>query len=133
MLMFLQAVSDDILFIQSQNRGLQVQTQNQRALLGEIQNLLVSLSSWRRCDNCSLCTPSAQFTLIKRHFPLWFKSPWKSLQAFSGSRKLLRNYTKRCRQGETQVEVLLVAVSRIIYSSSRHGGNYGATAGLSNS
>ncbi|KAJ2932691.1 hypothetical protein H1R20_g4427, partial [Candolleomyces eurysporus] len=35
-----KAVSDDILFIQSQNRGLQVQTQNQRALLGEIQNLL---------------------------------------------------------------------------------------------
>ncbi|TEB38979.1 exocyst protein [Coprinellus micaceus] len=36
----LNAVSDDILFIQGQNRGLQVQTQNQRALLGEIQNLL---------------------------------------------------------------------------------------------
>ncbi|TFK30812.1 exocyst protein [Coprinopsis marcescibilis] len=36
----LNAVSEDILFIQSQNRGLQVQTQNQRALLGEIQNLL---------------------------------------------------------------------------------------------
>lgn len=36
----LNAVSDDIMFIQSQNRGLQVQTQNQRALLGEIQNLL---------------------------------------------------------------------------------------------
>ncbi|KIK07465.1 hypothetical protein K443DRAFT_673379 [Laccaria amethystina LaAM-08-1] len=36
----LNAASDDILFIQSQNRGLQVQTQNQRALLGELQNLL---------------------------------------------------------------------------------------------
>ncbi|EAU92708.2 exocyst protein [Coprinopsis cinerea okayama7 len=36
----LNAVSEDILFIQSQNRGLQVQTQNQRALLQEIQNLL---------------------------------------------------------------------------------------------
>ncbi|KAF9527786.1 exocyst complex component Sec3-domain-containing protein [Crepidotus variabilis] len=36
----LSTVSDDILFIQSQNRGLQVQTQNQRALLGELQNLL---------------------------------------------------------------------------------------------
>lgn len=36
----LNAVSEDILFIQSQNRGLQVQTQNQRALLTEIQNLL---------------------------------------------------------------------------------------------
>ncbi len=35
-----QAVDDDISFIQSQNRGLQVQTQNQRALLAEIQNLL---------------------------------------------------------------------------------------------
>ncbi|KAF9015545.1 exocyst complex component, sec3 subunit [Cyathus striatus] len=36
----LNAVSDDISFIQSQNRGLQVQTQNQRALLAELQNLL---------------------------------------------------------------------------------------------
>lgn len=36
----LNAASDDISFIQSQNRGLQVQTQNQRALLGELQNLL---------------------------------------------------------------------------------------------
>ncbi|KAF8167736.1 exocyst complex component, sec3 subunit [Crassisporium funariophilum] len=36
----LNAVSDDILYIQSQNRGLQVQTQNQRALLAELQNLL---------------------------------------------------------------------------------------------
>ncbi|KAJ3511244.1 hypothetical protein NMY22_g15712 [Coprinellus aureogranulatus] len=36
----LNAVSEDIMFIQGQNRGLQVQTQNQRALLAEIQNLL---------------------------------------------------------------------------------------------
>ncbi|KAI3622586.1 exocyst protein [Moniliophthora roreri] len=36
----LNAVSDDISYIQSQNRGLQVQTQNQRALLGELENLL---------------------------------------------------------------------------------------------
>lgn len=37
----IQAVSDDISYIQSQNRGLQVQTQNQRALLAELENLLV--------------------------------------------------------------------------------------------
>ncbi|KIY45788.1 hypothetical protein FISHEDRAFT_48677 [Fistulina hepatica ATCC 64428] len=36
----LNAVSDDISYIQSQNRGLQVQTQNQRALLDELENLL---------------------------------------------------------------------------------------------
>ncbi|KAJ8083824.1 hypothetical protein AAF712_000742 [Marasmius tenuissimus] len=36
----LNAVSDDISFIQSQNRGLQVQTQNQRALLAELENLV---------------------------------------------------------------------------------------------
>ncbi|KAI0068299.1 exocyst complex component sec3 subunit [Artomyces pyxidatus] len=36
----LNAVNDDISFIQSQNRGLQVQTQNQRALLNELENLL---------------------------------------------------------------------------------------------
>lgn len=39
-----QAVGDDISFIQSQNRGLQVQTQNQRALLAELEQLLVGLS-----------------------------------------------------------------------------------------
>ena len=39
----LQTVSDDIQYIQSQNRGLQVQTQNQRALLQELENLLVLL------------------------------------------------------------------------------------------
>ncbi|KAJ7102098.1 exocyst complex component sec3 subunit [Mycena belliarum] len=36
----LNAVGDDISYIQSQNRGLQVQTQNQRALLAELENLL---------------------------------------------------------------------------------------------
>ncbi|KDQ63382.1 hypothetical protein JAAARDRAFT_53605 [Jaapia argillacea MUCL 33604] len=36
----LNAVSDDISYIQSQNRGLQVQNQNQRALLTELENLL---------------------------------------------------------------------------------------------
>jgi len=38
----LNTVNDDILYIQSQNKGLQVQTQNQRALLEELQNHLVS-------------------------------------------------------------------------------------------
>lgn len=36
-----QAVSDDIVYIQGQGRGLQVQTQNQRALLNELEELLV--------------------------------------------------------------------------------------------
>ncbi|KAF9652003.1 hypothetical protein BDM02DRAFT_3090034 [Thelephora ganbajun] len=36
----LNEVADDISYIQSQNRGLQVQTQNQRALMAEIANLL---------------------------------------------------------------------------------------------
>ncbi|KAG2045028.1 exocyst complex component Sec3-domain-containing protein [Suillus americanus] len=36
----LNAVGDDISFIQSQRRGLQVQTQNQRTLLSELENLL---------------------------------------------------------------------------------------------
>ncbi|KAF8640686.1 hypothetical protein AX17_000342 [Amanita inopinata Kibby_2008] len=39
----LNAVSDDISYIQGQNRGLQVQIQNQRSLLGEIENLLQTL------------------------------------------------------------------------------------------
>lgn len=41
LLFALQAVSDDISYIESQNRGLQVQTSNQKALLGELENLLV--------------------------------------------------------------------------------------------
>ncbi|KAG8975726.1 hypothetical protein FRC05_005244 [Tulasnella sp. 425] len=36
----LNSVSEDISFIQSQDRGLQVQTQNQKALLNELENLL---------------------------------------------------------------------------------------------
>ncbi|KAF4605051.1 hypothetical protein EYR40_003834 [Pleurotus pulmonarius] len=36
----LNAVGDDISYIQSQGRGLQVQTQNQRALLGELETLV---------------------------------------------------------------------------------------------
>ncbi|KAG8905579.1 hypothetical protein FRB99_008637 [Tulasnella sp. 403] len=36
----LNAVSDDISHIQSQDRGLQVQTQNQKALLGELERLM---------------------------------------------------------------------------------------------
>jgi exocyst complex component 1 len=39
-----QSVNDDISYIQSQNRGLQVQTQNQIALLKELEDLLVSAS-----------------------------------------------------------------------------------------
>jgi archaellum component FlaC len=38
--MQLNAVTDDISFIESQNRGLQVQTSNQKALLDELQQLL---------------------------------------------------------------------------------------------
>ncbi|KAG6821354.1 hypothetical protein H0H93_014151 [Arthromyces matolae] len=40
----LNTVSDDILYIQSQNRGLQVQNQNQRALLAELENLLQTVN-----------------------------------------------------------------------------------------
>lgn len=39
-----QSVSDDIAYIESQNRGLQVQTANQRALLTSIEQLIVSLT-----------------------------------------------------------------------------------------
>ncbi|KAF8273874.1 exocyst complex component Sec3-domain-containing protein [Lactarius quietus] len=43
----LLAVNEDISFIQSQNRGLQVQTQNQRALLDELQQLLQTVKVGR--------------------------------------------------------------------------------------
>ncbi|KDQ19898.1 hypothetical protein BOTBODRAFT_27319 [Botryobasidium botryosum FD-172 SS1] len=39
----LNAVGDDISYIQSQNRGLQVQTQNQQALLSELEQLLLTV------------------------------------------------------------------------------------------
>ncbi|KAF8807747.1 exocyst complex component, sec3 subunit [Phlegmacium glaucopus] len=52
----LNTVNDDILYIQSQNRGLQVQTQNQRALLGELQNLLRTV----HVDEDALATLSQQ-------------------------------------------------------------------------
>ncbi|KAG8738462.1 hypothetical protein FRC10_006808 [Ceratobasidium sp. 414] len=42
----LNAVGDDISYIQGQNRGLQVQNQNQRALLNEIEQLLVRFSTY---------------------------------------------------------------------------------------
>ncbi|KAI0688760.1 exocyst complex component Sec3-domain-containing protein [Cytidiella melzeri] len=48
----LNAVSDDITYIQSQDRGLQVQTQNQRALLGELEELLQTV----QVDRDSLLT-----------------------------------------------------------------------------
>lgn len=51
-----QAVGDDISYIQSQNRGLQVQTQNQRALLSELENLLVIAVNFT-CS-CPELTPS---------------------------------------------------------------------------
>lgn len=38
-------MNDDIAHIESQNRGLQVQTSNQRALLDEIDKLMVRSSS----------------------------------------------------------------------------------------
>lgn len=46
-----QAVNDDIAYIQGQDRGLQVQTQNQRALLKEIEELLVFILSFIRLPN----------------------------------------------------------------------------------
>ncbi|KAI0286899.1 exocyst complex component Sec3-domain-containing protein [Russula aff. rugulosa BPL654] len=43
----LNAVNEDISFIQSQNRGLQVQTQNQRSLLRELEQLLKTVQVGR--------------------------------------------------------------------------------------
>jgi DNA-binding LytR/AlgR family response regulator len=37
-----QVVTEDITYIESQNKGLQVQTTNQQALLAELERLLVS-------------------------------------------------------------------------------------------
>ncbi|KAG8912226.1 hypothetical protein FRC01_005215, partial [Tulasnella sp. 417] len=54
----LNSVSEDISFIQSQDRGLQVQTQNQKALLNELENLLrtvdVDTNALSALTQCSL-------------------------------------------------------------------------------
>lgn len=42
----MQLVTDDIGHIESQNRGLQVQTSNQRALLSELDKLMVRSRSF---------------------------------------------------------------------------------------
>lgn len=45
-------MTDDIGHIESQNRGLQVQTSNQRALLSELDKLMVSVPI--DCDDCRI-------------------------------------------------------------------------------
>lgn len=57
----LNAVGDDISFIQSQNRGLQVQTQNQKALLSELENVLKTV----HVDQDSLLVLTQERTLEK--------------------------------------------------------------------
>lgn len=53
-------MADDISHIESQNRGLQLQSANQRALLGELENLLVSFIPTRK-HFCWLCLNRCPF------------------------------------------------------------------------
>ncbi|WWC85953.1 uncharacterized protein L201_000823 [Kwoniella dendrophila CBS 6074] len=78
--MQLNAVSDDISFIESQNRGLQVQTSNQQALLDELRQLLqiveVPSQDIRTLTQESPSTPRGVQTLEKAAASLY-----KALQA----------------------------------------------------
>ena len=96
-----QAVSDDITYIQSQDRGLQVQTQNQRALLGELEELLVcfslilAISCHKPYDHSKPCK------LIVTPSSLLRKSRLR--RELTGLKAPQRSFTRPCRQEETEV------------------------------
>lgn len=95
-----QAVNEDITFIQSQDRGLQVQTQNQRALLSELQELLVRNFSWISESALTLLA-SKPFKLTVMHFSPSHKSP--SRKASIASKQPLHNCTRLSRPAVTEV------------------------------
>lgn len=99
-----QEVADDILYIQSQNQGLQVQTQNQRALLAEIANLLVRfpLPPLLNVTDRSGCTRKPSMLTMSLSSPS-LKSPWRSRRVSRNSRRPRRICTKHYRLDETEV------------------------------
>jgi hypothetical protein len=114
-------MTDDIAHIESQNRGLQVQTSNQRALLAELDKLMVRFPLFRfllsffpapRCDGRSTLHGSGNnaLTQLDEHSrrstsplptsPPSFKNPSRTLSASNASNALLCRSTKlSCRLG----------------------------------
>ena len=100
----MQEVADDILYIQSQNQGLQVQTQNQRALLAEIANLLVRfpLPPLLNTTNYFGCIRKPSM-LTKSLLSPSLKNLWRSRKASRDSRRPRRICTRHYRLGGTEV------------------------------
>ena len=88
--MQLNAVSDDISYIESQNRGLQVQTSNQQALLDELRQLLVS--GLLGAADASKSSKSRRMICGYSR-----RNPLAPLAGFTRSSSRRRHYTKRYR------------------------------------
>ncbi len=97
-----QAVSDDIAYIQGQGRGLQVQTQNQRALLNELEELLVC--NWIHClvryPDISHSKPCKSILVRYSHL---HKSLWNKHGVLRILRHLSQYSIKRFWLGEIEV------------------------------
>lgn len=90
MSVLLKLMTDDIAHIEGQNRGLQVQTSNQRMLLAELDKLMVSgvidtelLLHLKRCARYSQRSISPRQTSRLCH-----RNLWRVRKASSDSRKL---------------------------------------------
>ncbi|KAI6153692.1 exocyst complex component Sec3-domain-containing protein [Pisolithus tinctorius] len=121
----LNAVGDDISFIQSQRRGLQVHTQNQRALLNELENLLqtvqVSDEALHTLAQESLEKPAGVQRLEEAATELY-----KALQAsqdteMAATMERLDEYrtynTQFCKRILDYLSIIMVAKSKTILES----------------
>lgn len=132
----LNAVGDDISFIQSQRRGLQVHTQNQRALLNELENLLqtvqVSDEALHTLAQESLEKPSGIQRLEEAATELY-----KALQAsqdteMAATMERLDEYrtynTQFCKRLLDYLSIMVVAKAKTISESNNGVGRESARA-----
>ena len=90
----LQSVAEDISYIQGQNKGLQVQTQNQKALLNELENLLVRRELPPELASRLMSNSSKPFTSTKSRLFLLHESHSTRLPVSCASKKPPQNYTR---------------------------------------
>jgi len=89
-----QAVSEDISYIESQNRGLQVQTSNQQALLDELRQLLVGVQGDK---GAAFLTRSKSSRCRKKTCALSRKSLPERSEAYKSSKRPPRRSTRLCK------------------------------------
>ena len=125
-LFLVQEVAEDISYIQSQNQGLQVQTQNQRALMAEIADLLVRFPPSRLLNvtDCFGCIRKPSMLTESLSSPS-LKSRWRSRRASRNSKRLRRICTRHYRLDEIEVRRSFNMGSRMARNFlnliSRHG------------